>query len=139
MKPLRIIIAAMEPLLGQIVRRAVGAEPDMVIVGSVERVERLPTVAKQLRPDVVIMGQSDELPSDKVMQLLSEQVRPKLLVIGANGRNITRYLLALDQLVIEDVSPSDLVEAVRAAAKARGAIQKWEKNNPRSRSKVRTC
>ena len=110
-------IPAMQASAG-IVEKAIADEADMILAASLDRLEDLDVRVEQLRADVVIASESDAF--SKKMQDLLEPSRPILFVIGADGRHVTRYALLLDQHTVENVSLSNLVDAVRAAARDRG-------------------
>jgi hypothetical protein len=119
---IRVIIAGMQPLMRQIVEKAIADEADMILAASLDRLEDLDVIAEQSRADVVIASESDAF--SKKMQDLLEASRPTLFVIGADGRHVTQYALLLDQHTVEDISLSNLVDAVRAAARDRGQHSK---------------
>jgi DNA-binding NarL/FixJ family response regulator len=112
---LRIAIDAMQPLLGEILESAIAAEPDMMIVGHANRGESMCLAAKRLRADVAIVGEH-EAPSDEWMQLFRERPQLVLFNITNKGRTAVRHDSSSTDVIIEDVSPSKLIQAIRAAA-----------------------
>jgi hypothetical protein len=117
---LRILLVAMEPLLGQIVESAIGFESDMMIVGSVKRVAQAHSAARRLGAHVLIVSEAESLTTEHVVRFLIDQPERMLFVIDADGRRATQYSLsgqAIRQQPIYDLSASNLVAAIHAAAK----------------------
>jgi DNA-binding NarL/FixJ family response regulator len=129
LSPARIIIA-MQPLLGEIIENSIAAEPDMIIAGAVNPSESVGAAAKRLSADIVILGEGDETPGDVAAQLLGERPQTKLFVVAGNGRSVTQYSLKLNQIAIEDISPSKLVQAIRAATTDRDLARKGNESSP---------
>ena len=126
MRLLRIAIVTMQPLLGEILESAIAAEPDMIIAGPSDRNESMRSAAKRLRLDVVIVGEH-EVQSDDLMLLFRERPQLTLFEITKNGRGATRRDSSSTEMFIEDVSPSKLIQAIRAAA-TRGQRIEGEKS-----------
>jgi len=102
---------AMEP------RKSNHGSTDMFLTASLEHLDYLDALARQLCADVVITSKSDAF--SKMMKETLQLSRPILFVMGANGRQVAQYALLLDQTTVENLCLSNLVDAVRAAAKAR--------------------
>jgi hypothetical protein len=116
----------MQPLLGEILESAIAAEPDMVIAGPIDRSESMCSAAKRLRADVVIVGEH-QARSDESMLLFRERPQLMLFEITNNGRRAIRRDSSSTELIIEDVSPSKLMQAIRAAA-TKGQRNEGEKS-----------
>jgi DNA-binding NarL/FixJ family response regulator len=109
---MRIVIAAVQPLLREMIENAIAAEPDMVIVGPVKPIETTHAAAERLHADVVIVGNSDK---DQALQLLRGLPRLKVFVLAGNGRYAMQYDLRLNQQAFADISLGRLISAIRAA------------------------
>jgi len=109
---MRILIAAMQPLLRQMIESAISAEPDMDIAGPIETNESICAAAERLHADVLIAGPGAK---HQAVQLLRELPELKVFTISGDGRWATHYELRLSQDILADVSLSRLVSAVRDA------------------------
>ena len=68
-----------------------------------------------MRAHLVILRESQEGAAGTPWQVLNENPRLKILAITSDGHRATRYELRPHQVVIDEISPERLVDAVRAA------------------------
>lgn len=95
------------------VERAVAHTDDMGIVGRAWTVDALPELARDARPDVVIVGiPGDDLPP-ACLDLLLERPRVKVLAIEQRAGRAQLYELRPEQVEIGEVSPAEVVETIR--------------------------
>jgi DNA-binding NarL/FixJ family response regulator len=109
---MRILIAAMQPLLREMIESAISAEGDMVITGPIKMHESIYAATERLHPDVVITGPAAKC---QAVELLGQLPRLKVFTISGNGCWATKYELKLSQDVLADISLSRLIGAIRLA------------------------
>jgi DNA-binding NarL/FixJ family response regulator len=115
LKQIRILIVAMPRMLHEIVETVVSSQPDMTVTEPVRRRESVAAAARRVRADIVILGESNDEPGEAPWRVLEENPSLKLLIIANNGHRATRYELRPHQVVIGDISPEDIIDAVRAS------------------------
>ena len=109
-------------MLCDIIAHAITSESDMEVVGEVDDRAHLGTAAQATDADVVIL-QIDglELPAE-CGALFDARPRIKLLGVAGDGRRTFLYDLRPQRTALGEVSPQRLVEAIRAAVPASGAV-----------------
>lgn len=119
---IRIALAALPPLLRDIVRDAVRAQPDMEVVAESGRAE----LAAALRdgggaaePDVVLLGVSRADDERTCAATLLAPPERRILTIETSGRAAAVYELRLERTPLGELSPAGLVDAIRAGARRR--------------------
>ena len=73
-----------------------------------------------MRADVLIVSEDKTLKTNQLVHILRDQPKRLLFVIAGDGRRAIRYSLkeqALREQAIEDLSATNLVTEIRAAAK----------------------
>jgi DNA-binding NarL/FixJ family response regulator len=115
LKQTRILIVAMPRMLHEIVETTLSSQPDMTVTGPVRRKESVAAAARRVRADLVILRESQEGAAATPWQVLNQKPRLKVLAISGDGHRVTRYELRPHQVVIHEISPEHLVDAVRAA------------------------
>jgi DNA-binding NarL/FixJ family response regulator len=114
---IRIFLAGgLRRLLHDIVREAVATQPDMKVVGDSHNGQELHHMLAAGDVDLVIVGahQSEDISSVASILYASPQV--KLLAIEDNGRTATIYRLRPHQLSLGEMSPQELLAAIRTEA-----------------------
>jgi hypothetical protein len=115
--PITIVHAELPQLVADIVERAIKRQLDMAIVGSVESLEALLDLARATEPDVAVVGiRGADIP-EECLELLMERPRVKILAIEAHEGRAYLYVLRPEQVEIGEVSPEDVVETIREAAR----------------------
>jgi DNA-binding NarL/FixJ family response regulator len=110
-----ILLADLPRLVGQLIDRAVARTHDLVVVARAASLDELYDVARATDPDVVVVGLHDvELP-DACLDLLLERPRMKVLGIEEHNGRAQLYELRPEQVEFGEVSPDEVVEAIRAA------------------------
>jgi DNA-binding NarL/FixJ family response regulator len=102
-------------MLCDIVENIVAEQPDMEVVGKLERRTSLLTAAAEAAADVVILGLGDaELPL-VCEELVAAQPHSKVLAVAADGRRAFLYELRPQTSALGEISPQGLIDAIRAA------------------------
>lgn len=89
----------------------------MAIVGTADSLAALLDVARTTEPDVAVVGiPGGGVPEDCV-ELLMERPRLKIIGIEAHDGRACLYVLRPEQVQIGEVSPDEVVETIREAAR----------------------
>ena len=94
---------------------AVAQADDMGVVGRADSVAQLWQLAVGRDADVVIVGLRNRILPSYYVELLLERPRMKVLAIEELGGRARLYELRPERVELGDVSPGDVVEAIRAA------------------------
>jgi DNA-binding NarL/FixJ family response regulator len=89
----------------------------MAIVGSADSLEALLELARKTEPDVAVVGIPGAGVPDGCVELLMERPRVKVLGIEAHEGRAYLYVLRPEQVEIGEVSPEEVVETIREAAR----------------------
>jgi two-component system chemotaxis response regulator CheB len=86
---IRVLIADDSPLVREVLRQGISAEPDMEVVGEAADGAQAVTLAAQLRPDLVTMDLLMPLMggTDATLRIMRECPCPVLVVASASGSN----------------------------------------------------
>ena len=117
--PIRVLLVDMPRIPRELIERAVAAEADMLIVGSEPDLDELPAAAAASRPEFVIVGLVDESLPPPAERYLDEHARLKLLGVEAHDGTAFLYVLRPERAPLGEVSPADVVAAIRKAAAPR--------------------
>ncbi len=105
-------------MLAEIITDVVAGEPDMEVVGDIDKYNELLPATRTTSADAVIIGLDDgELP-DVCQELLDERPRVTFLGVHGGGRHAFIYALRPQRVPMGEVSPADLVEGIRNASRA---------------------
>jgi hypothetical protein len=114
----RVILLGLPRLLEEIVAAAIVAEDDLVLIGSFGDAGNFPNGS--LEADVAVTG---EAAADAVLALLRRAPRLKVLSLASDGKSAWRYELRPVLLPLGELSPAELIAALREAARPRYASQ----------------
>jgi DNA-binding NarL/FixJ family response regulator len=115
---IRVLLSEMPPMLRDILHDALRDDTEIRIVGEVERHAGAAAVASSTGAHVVVTGETGP----------DERVRCRLLVVRRAGdRNTPAPTdeVKLHEEPLGDVSPGELVEAIRHAVAARTEEKPW--------------
>lgn len=115
MGTLRILVVGMPRLVRDMIERTIKAQPDMEVIVDEHGVDGLGGDGGSA-PDFVVCGLDFPWLPDEFRTLLEEQPRAKVLGIDAAGGHAYLYELRPQRVAIGEVSPEDIVEAIRLAA-----------------------
>jgi DNA-binding NarL/FixJ family response regulator len=115
--PIRVVLATMPPLLGDIVRATLARDPDVEILVEVASHEAVARALAQSGADVAILGVAPGGWSG-LSQLLRETLAayPRLTIItlASDGRSGYVYRMQPRGVVIDDITPRSLVQVIHA-------------------------
>lgn len=124
---IKVLIADDHEIVRSGVRMLIDVESDMSVVGEAADGNEAVTMAKQLRPDVVVMDISmpdlTGIEATKAMQASS----PEVHVVGLTMHSDERYFFELlkagaSGYVVKGGAPHELIDAIRAAAQGKAYI-----------------
>jgi DNA-binding NarL/FixJ family response regulator len=108
----------MPRMLCDIISSTLSGEPDMDVIGEPRDGVDVVRAASHMRVDVLVMGLADsELPGDCV-RLFKVQPRIRVLGVAGDGRRVFLYELRPQRTPLGELSPQELVDVVRAAARS---------------------
>jgi DNA-binding NarL/FixJ family response regulator len=120
MTPTQILLVDMPRLLREIIEITLTAQTDMAVVGSVAGDSAgLSVEFEQARVDVVVVGSGNPDVLGRCRDLLSTWPGVKVLGVSDDGRDATFYELQPATHTLGELSPVDLVGAIRAARSRR--------------------
>ena len=110
----RVLVWAIPELLHGIITSVCSCEPDLELVEPMDEGMSLMDAVEAATPDVIITDQGDNAMAAVCGQVL--WAYPHLRVIGLkkDGREAYLYRLALEQTVLGELSPENLVIAIRS-------------------------
>lgn len=119
MRTIRVLIRDGPAMLRDILDRAIANAPDMETVPespvpTEEAVGRQPP-----QPDVVIVGVRDSEPTEGASALLNRWPGSQVFMLTAHGRKAVMYRLVPHETDMGEMSPDQLVEAIRSCVRDR--------------------
>ena len=125
MRTIRVLIRDGPTMLRDILERAITNAPDMEAVleppgPTQEPVERQPPSPRSSwSPDVVIVGVRESGPAEDASALLERWPGSQVLMITAHGRKAVMYRMVPQETDMGEISPDQLVEAIRSSVRGR--------------------
>ena len=120
---IRIFLAeGLQRLLHDIVREAVATQPDMEVVGDSYKGQELHQMLAAGDIDLVIVGAHQPEDITSVTSILYASPQVKLLGIETDGRTATIYRLRPHQLSLGEMSPQELLAAIRTEAASQWSV-----------------
>jgi hypothetical protein len=119
---IRVIVAGLPALMGELVRVLAAERPAMEIVAELEAGADVSSAAGRLGADVVLMpsGSVDRRSGEAI---LLANPRLRLLLMSEDARTAQLHRLLPHRMMIDDVSPSELFDAMLGAG--RYAASDW--------------
>lgn len=118
-KRTRILLTGLPPMLREIVRDAVTAEPDMEVIGEFD--DGTAFLRALAAADVVIGGTRDLDGAAFPDELLSAWPHVKVVMVTISGAAAAIFELQPHTKPLGDVSPGGLVDAIRSAIRHKPA------------------
>ncbi|HKH93408.1 MAG TPA: hypothetical protein VKA54_16505 [Gemmatimonadaceae bacterium] len=120
MAPIRLVLATMPPLLGEIVRETLASQRDIEILAEVADSEQILSVVRRTGASVAVVGIA---PSDStallVHELLAHQPWLHVVTLTSDARHAVVHSLQPRAAAISDISPQALLDAIRTALVAK--------------------
>lgn len=108
----------MPRLMRDIIEEALSAQPDMAIVDVLESPRALVAAARRTRPEFVVIGVDGPELSPHCAALLADQPRVRVMGIEPRAGEAHLHDLRPHRVSLGEVSPTELIAAIRAAARA---------------------
>lgn len=104
-------------MLTEILEEAITSQADMEVIARPPFGDR-PPVEHPVPPDVVIVGGNDPQPAAGARALLTRWPRACVLMITARGHRVLMYQLLPRRTELGEMSPGELIQAIRSAVRA---------------------
>ena len=117
MPNIRVLIRNAPKMLRDILEQAIVSQPDMEVIP--EPVTR-PLPVEDVSPDVVVVDVNEADSGEGARALLSRWPDSHVLTIVARGHMVRKYELAPRRVDLGEMSPDQLIHAIRSAALAEG-------------------
>ncbi|MGH2435986.1 MAG: hypothetical protein ACRDFA_03215 [bacterium] len=111
----RMVLVNCTGLLGEILRDAVGGQPDITVVSELDDASELLASVAQLRPDVVLWNNADETLLARTFDYFGATPATKVLAIVGDGREPSLWELVPRKTSLGQLSPTTVVSTIRAA------------------------
>lgn len=116
---IRVVLGAMPPLLGDIVRGTLTGHDDVDVVAEVETRAEIGPAVRRTDPHVAVLGippRDRSSLSALLHELLTDHPRLTIIALASDGRSGYVCQLQPSSVVIDDISPASLVQAIRATS-----------------------
>ena len=113
------MLAAVPPLLGDIVRETLAAHRDVALTADVAARDEISPAVRRTDADVAILGVAPHdwnSLDDLLRELFAEQPRLAVIALANDGRNGCVYQMQPRTVALDDISPQSLVETIRATS-----------------------
>ncbi len=118
MERIRIMVASVPGMLGEILQYAIGQSADMASIATVPEDEDPWSAVVQTRPHVVVLGGTRGPEEGVVTALLRALPSGCVVALSGDGRKAVVHQLKALPLTLEDASPEELLEVVRLLVRA---------------------
>jgi hypothetical protein len=115
---IRIVVASVPRMLGEILQHAIGQSVDMATVATLTGDEDPRPAVVRLHPHVVVLGETRDPQEVVVTALLRALPSASVLALSANGHRAVVYRSNESPILLDDASPQDLIETLRLLARA---------------------
>jgi hypothetical protein len=114
--PIRVLVTRMPTMLRDIVRAALGSQPDLLLVADVPETVPIARAVQDLQAEIVVVG--IDAPGDlhAFDDLLYEIPDTCLVGVTRDGHHAALARLTPQHEVVNEVSAGELLDVVRAAA-----------------------
>jgi DNA-binding NarL/FixJ family response regulator len=118
---IRVVTAELSRILNDIIGSVLEANGDIRVVGKAGNRSELLELTRRFRPDVVIMGLDEPGVANVGWDLFVGDPLLRVLGVVGEGRQILMYELRPHRTPLGELSPEELIAAVRRMADARFA------------------
>ena len=116
MERIRIVVASVPRMLGEILQHAIGQSDDMTTVATLTGDEDPRPAVVRFQPHVVVLGETRDPQEVVVTALLTTLPSATVVALSANGRRAVVYRSHEPLVTLDDASPQDLLETLRLLA-----------------------
>jgi DNA-binding NarL/FixJ family response regulator len=120
MPPIRVVLATLPPLLGDIVRQLLTGHVDLEVIAEVASAGEMRDVLRRAGADVVVAGATSADGRVPPIDVLREHPGLRLIVIAGDARVAKVYELRPHETAIADISPSELLHVIRSTTTSDG-------------------
>jgi DNA-binding NarL/FixJ family response regulator len=111
---IRVVLLEMPQMMRDILRRTMADQPDIELID-----EEPPADSENpATPHVVLVGTEAPAGADKTSMLLARWPRARIIAVEVSGRQASLYELMPYKTELGQLSPSELLEGIRAAARS---------------------
>lgn len=115
---IRVALVELPPLLHDIVIRVVADQADLEVLGQYRHYEELLVSDNESAPDVIVIGIGDGDVNGICGRLLARHPQVKIVAVGGDGRRVFLYDLRPHRVAVGEVSPEELLQAIRIGVRA---------------------
>jgi DNA-binding NarL/FixJ family response regulator len=115
---IRVLVTHVPQLVRDVITHAIASQADMQLIE-----ERIDSETRGVDPDVVIVGTSAPDDLQPVTSTLWRWPWSQVLMVTIDGRQSALYRLEPQRTALGELSPVELVEQIRSAARQRGHIE----------------
>ena len=119
LQPIRVVTAELPRILNDIIGSVFESAGDIRLIGQAASHSELLELACRLRPDVVIVGMEESGPPAFGWDLYINDPLLRVMGVMGEGRQTFVYELRPHRTVLGELSPQELIAAVRRMADAR--------------------
>lgn len=119
MSPIRVVLATLPPLLGDIVRETLVREGGVEIVAEIGDTDDIRPTIDRTSPDVAVLGVAPDNwagLSGFLRNVLGDHPRLAVVALASDGRSGYVYQQQPRGAVIHDITPKSLASAIRSTA-----------------------
>lgn len=118
MERIRIMVASVPGMLGEILQHAIGQSADLANVATLTEDEDPQLAIVHSQPHVVVLGQTRGPQEGIVTALLRALPSACVVALSKDGRRAVVHRVSAQPLTLEDASPQELLRLVRLVARA---------------------
>jgi chemotaxis response regulator CheB len=115
---IRIMVASVPGMLGEILQHAIGQSADMASIATLTEDEDPRPAVVRTRPHVVVLGGTRDPQEDVVTALLGALPSACVVALSGDGRRAVVHRASALPLTLEDASPHELLGVVRLLVRA---------------------
>jgi len=114
---IRIVVASVPRMLGEILQHAIGQSLDMATVATLTGDEDPRPAVVRLQPHVVVLGETRDPQEVVVTALLRTLPSMSVVALSASGHRAVVYRSDESPVTLDDASPQDLLDTLRLLAR----------------------
>jgi DNA-binding NarL/FixJ family response regulator len=123
LQPFRVLTGELPGILNDLIGTLLEAEGDIRVIGKARNRSELRELTRRVRPDVIIIGVEEPNATAVGWDLYAGDPLVRVLGVVGEGRQTFVYELRLHRTALGELSPQELIAAVRRMAHTRSASQ----------------